>query len=103
MTKATSAEHRTDRVVMQNPNTGRDDNTIARAMYEPVREAILAAIGEAGVLALSELRGEVERRTPATMWEDASVGWYTTSVKLDLEAKGLITKEGSPQQLHLAE
>lgn len=91
-----------DRVMMQNPHTGRDDLRILRAMYEPVRDAILAAIEEAGTLPFSMLRDEVERRTPADMWTDASVGWYTTTVKLDLEAKGLIIKEGSPQQLSLA-
>jgi Family of unknown function (DUF6958) len=90
-----------DRVVVRNPNTGRDDGTIARALYEPVRTAILEAVAEAGTLPLSELRSEVERRTPPTMWDDASVGWYTTTVKLDLEAKGLILKEGSPQVLRV--
>lgn len=88
-------------MVLENPNTGRTDGTIARTFYDPVRQAILAAVGEAGQLALSQLRAEVERRTPADLWDDASVGWYTTAVKLDLEAKGLIVKEGSPQVLRL--
>lgn len=91
-----------DRVVMQNPNTGRDDGTIARSFYEPVRAAILEAIGEAGTLPFADLRAAVEARTPSEMWADASVGWYTTTVKLDLEAKGLIEREGSPQALRIA-
>ncbi len=91
-----------ERVMLENPNTGRDDMRISRAIYDPVRAAILAAIDEAGTLPLADLRAEVERRTPSEMWETSSVGWYTTSVKLDLEAKGLIRKEGSPQQLSLA-
>lgn len=98
MTKATNND---DRVVLENPNTGSTDGTIAREFYDPVRAAILAAIGEAGQLPLSELRSEVERRTRADLWKDASVGWYTTTVKLDLEAKGLVEKEGSPQVLRL--
>lgn len=87
--------------MLQNPNTGRDDMTIARTIYEPVRAAILSAIGDAGELSNAQLREEVERRTPAGLWETSSVGWYTTSIKLDLEAKGLITKTGSPQILRL--
>ncbi len=87
--------------MLQNPNTGRDDMTIARSIYAPVREAILAAIREAGELPNAELRGQVEKRTPKEMWQSNSVGWYTTSVKLDLEAKGLIKKTGSPQILSL--
>ncbi len=92
----------TDRVVLENPNTGTTDGTIARAYYEPVRDAILAAIAEAGTLPFADLRGEVERRTDSDMWHDASVGWYTTTVKLDLEAKGMIEREGSPQMLRLS-
>ena len=89
------------RVTIENPNTGRTDGTIARAFYEPVRRAILEAVGEVEGLPFADLRAEVERRTPAELWEDASVGWYTTAVKLDLEAKGLLVKEGSPQILRL--
>ena len=91
-----------ERVTMQNPNTGRDDGTIAKRMYDPVRAAILDAIGDAGTLPFAQLPAEVEARTPPELWEDASLGWYTTTVKLDLEAKGLIEREGSPQQLRLA-
>jgi len=96
------AADKTDRVVLENPNTGSTDGTIARSFYDPVRDAILAAIGEAGQLPFAELRAEVERRTRPGLWEDSSVGWYTTTVKLDLEAKGLIEKEGSPQILRLS-
>ena len=90
-----------ERVMLQNPNTGRDDLRIKRSIYDPVRAAILDAITEAGEIAFSELNDEVEGRTPPELWENASVAWYTVSVKLDLEAKGLIVKEGSPQRLRL--
>ena len=92
-----------DRVTVKNPNTGRDDTRILRRIYEPVREAILQAIGEAGELAFKDLRAEVERLTPSSMWEKSSVGWYTTTVKLDLEARGLIERipRSSPQRLRL--
>lgn len=93
----------TSRITIENPNTGRTDGTIARSFYDPVRQAILDAIGEADGLPFAELRNEVARRTPSELWEDASVGWYTTAVKLDLEAKGLVVKEGSPQILRLGE
>lgn len=90
-----------ERIMMQNPNTGRDDMTIRVAVYEPVRDAILAALDDAGELANAKLRDEVEARTPAELWQENSVGWYTTTVKLHLEAGGWITKSGSPQQLSL--
>jgi DNA-binding transcriptional ArsR family regulator len=90
-----------DRVMMENPNTGRDDMRIARAIYEPVRQAILEALEDLGEVPFSELHVEVEQRTPPELWEDASLKWYTTTVKLDLEAKGLLVKSGSPQVLSL--
>jgi DNA-binding transcriptional ArsR family regulator len=102
MAGASTGGDGTDRVVMQNPNTGRDDNTIARRMYEPVRAAILSAVEDHEPLPLSELADEVERRTPDELWESASLLWYTTTVKLDLQAKGLVEAEGSPQVLRLS-
>ena len=92
-----------ERIMMQNPNTGRDDMSIARAIYEPVRDAILAAIHDAGELPNKLLIDEVERRTPAELWENSSVAWYTTSVKLHLEATKLLVKRGSPQILSLTD
>ena len=81
-----------ERITMLNPNTGREDTRIRVAMYEPVRAAILEALGERGEIAFKDLRAEVEARTPAALWEDASPGWYTTTVKLDLEARGSIER-----------
>jgi len=92
-----------DRIMMKNPNTGRDDMRIAVRMYEPVRDAILAAIDEAGELPKSQLIGEVEKRTPADLWKEHSVGWFTTTVKLHLEASELLSKTGSPQILSLTD
>lgn len=91
-----------ERIMMRNPNTGRDDCRIKVSIYEPTRDAILEAVGEAGELRYSELASEVERRTPADLWEDNSVGWFTATVKLHLEAEGQIVKSGSPQVLSLA-
>ncbi|MCH8186058.1 MAG: hypothetical protein IH862_08170 [Chloroflexi bacterium] len=41
-------------------------------------------------LTFADLYGEVERRVAATLFESASVAWYTVTVKLDLEARSLI-------------
>lgn len=90
-----------ERVLLENPNTDGDDLKIRRLYYDHVKAAIMHAVNDAGELKFSELSAEVEARTPRELWTDASVGWYATSVKLDLEAKGLIAKEGSPQYIWL--
>jgi len=93
-----------ERITMMNPNTGRDDTRIRVAMYEPVKAAILGALTEKGEVAFKDLRAEVEHRTPAELWENASPGWYTTTVKLDLEARGLIERIAGvrPQTVRLS-
>ena len=91
-----------ERIMMKNPNTGRDDLRIKVSVYEPVRDAILAALAE-GALPNAQLYDEVEQRTPAELWADASLMWFTTTVKLHLEATGMLTKKGSPQVLSITE
>ncbi len=92
-----------ERIMMMNPNTGRDDMTIAVAIYEPTRDAILSAIDDAGELPNKQLIDEVEQRTPAELWGNNSCAWFTTSVKLHLEANGWLQKAGSPQILSLTD
>lgn len=90
-----------ERIMMRNPNTGRDDMRIARAIYEPVRDAILAALVDEGSLTNAQMHEEIGRRTPDDLWADRSLGWYATTVKLHLEAEGMIVVNGSPQRLTL--
>lgn len=92
-----------ERIMMKNPNTGRDDCRILVSIYEPVRDAILGALRDAGELPNSLLISEVEQRMPAEMWETSSVAWFTTTVKLHLEATELLQKRASPQILSLTD
>lgn len=88
----------TERIITLHPE-GKAGVNIAREKYEVVRAAILAALDAEGELAFKELAGQVAVRLPAAF--DGSVGWYTTTVKLDLEARGEIERVPgrSPQVL----
>jgi len=79
---------------------GKEGVNIDKAKYDAVREAILAIIGDRGEMPFGELADAVGKRLTDF---DGSVGWYTTTVKLDLEARGEIERvPGSgPQQLRL--
>lgn len=99
MTVGTTADGQ--RIMMRNPNTGRDDVRIKTEIFEPVRDAILGALSEFGELRASDLSHHVELRTSEELWKDASTIWFTTTVKLHLEAEGLIERSGSPQILNL--
>ncbi len=89
-----------ERIMTLHP-AGKTGVNIERVKYDAVCQAILASVGESGELAFQELPGAVAGRLPAGF--DGSIGWYTTTVKLDLEARGLIERVPgqSPQMLRL--
>lgn len=90
-----------ERIQTLHPDEDKIGVNIERHKYESVREAILAAIAERGQVPFKDLAGEVTARLPQSF--DGSVGWYTTTVKLDLEARGLIERlpGKSPQVLQM--
>ncbi len=96
------AQRQSARQEVLNVNTGRSDGTIDREKYEAMKNARLEVIpeGEEGVL-FGELAERVKPLLPEKVFEGASIGWYTTTVKLDLEARGLIERvpKASPQRL----
>jgi hypothetical protein len=76
---------------------------IDRSIYDGFRSAILRAIprGSQG-LAFLELPDKVETLLPkAVRGAIGSVSWYTTTIKLDLEARGEIERVpgATPQRL----
>ena len=52
-------------------------------------------------LPFMELSRKVEARVPRYLFENAAIRWYTTTVKLDLQVRGLINRVpgSSPQRL----
>lgn len=90
-----------DRILTLHP-TGKQGVNIERAKYDAVRDAILDSIRQAGEMRFADLPDAVGQRLPHF---EGSVGWYTTTVKLDLEARGLIARVASvsPQRLRLVE
>ena len=92
-----------NRITTLHPDPDKQGTRIDVALYEATKSAILESIREAGDtgVAFGDLSAEVERRSDSAIWADRSVGWYTTTVKLDLEARALIRRSGSPQRLFL--
>ena len=91
-----------ERVEALHPDPKKKGTRISKEMYEAVREAILDSVpGEEPGLRFMDLSREVEQRAPERLFGNASVGWYTTTMKLDLEARGLIKRVPgvSPQRL----
>lgn len=79
---------------------GKQGVNIDRAKYETVASAIRAALHEQD-LRFNELLSEVGARLEGNF--DGSIAWYVTTVKLDLEARGILERVAgeSPQLLRL--
>lgn len=81
---------------------GKQGVNIDLTKYNQIREAILGVLAEQGTLAFGELGDVIEQRLSGRF--DGSVGWYYTTVKLDLEARGVLAcdRRGSRQMISLA-
>jgi len=93
----------TTTIKTRNINKGVDGTNIDKVKYEAVRKAILAVVPKTGEgIRFKDLPKEVAKRVPAAHFpKKGSASWYTTVVKLDLEARKLIERVpgSSPQRL----
>lgn len=91
-----------DRILTLHPQ-GKQGVNIDREKYGAVRRAIMEAIRAQGEMPFADLADAVGQRLPPDF--DGSVGWYTTTVKLDLEARGLIERipGRGPQRLRIVD
>lgn len=91
-----------DRFQCLHPDPGKTGPSIDMGLYLAVRNAILEVVPVGGPgIRWAELADAVALRTPKDLWEQHSLMWYVTVVKLDLEARGEIRRTGtrSPQRL----
>lgn len=90
-----------ERILTLHP-AGKQGVNIDRHKYDLIRQAIIASLQQRGEMPF----GELEAAVAASLSEpfDGSSGWYTITVKLDLEARGLIERVPgrSPQLIRLA-
>lgn len=90
------------RILTRHPEPGKSGVNLARKKYDMIRDTILEAIRARGEIDFKDLVEEVDHRLAGRF--DGSVPWYVTTIKLDLEARGLIDRiPGSkPQRLRLS-
>lgn len=77
-----------DRIMTLHPDPSKAGVNIDRGRYDLVRAAILDALSK-GHLTFRQLTDAVRELLPAF---DGSVSWYVTTVKLDLEARGIVAR-----------
>ena len=90
-----------DRVLTLHPD-GKQGVRIERAKYDGMRAALLAVVpAEEPGVPFQGLADRVRQQLPADVYTaGVSVSWYLITVKLDLEARGVLRRlKGSPQML----
>jgi len=90
-----------EKILSRTPTPGKKPVRIDKWKYDAVRRAILKVVPAKGEgLLLKDLPLQVESRLAAEeLARLGSVGWYTTTVKLDLEVRGEIRRvDGVVQQ-----
>ena len=89
----------TERILALHPQKGKQGTNIDRYKYDTIKHAILADTREQGVIAFKDLAAAVRARIGPGF--AGSVSWYVTTVKLDLEARGLIERIAGKKPQHL--
>ena len=90
-----------DRILTLHP-TGKKGVNIQREKYEFIKQYILSTVKKHGQITFSDL-GDLAVSQISEEF-DGKVLWYITTVKLDLEARGLIERvpRTSPHVIQLA-
>jgi hypothetical protein len=89
------------KVYARHPDQAKQGVNISKTKYDAIRQQIIAALGGGKELTLKELIAAVKK--PLKGKFDGSISWYTTVVKLDLEARKVIERapESKPQRIRL--
>ncbi len=83
-----------EKVICQTPSPGKQPTRIARWKYDAIQEAILKVVPpDRYGLAFKDLASKVKDcLSPGLQKNVGSIPWYTVTVKLDMEVKGLIER-----------
>ena len=101
MAQGASAD-REKRILTRHPE-GKQGVNISRDKYDRMRGAIVRSMAGRGEVPLQVVRDEVGNSLQGGF--EGSISWYFTTVKLDLEARGIIRRVPGmrPQHIKLKE
>ena len=90
-----------EKILTLHPEPGKSGVNISRRKYDAIRQAIVDTIQEQGEVTFKGLTQDVRAKLEDAF--EGSVSWYVTTVKLDLEARGVIERvpKSQPQRLRL--
>ncbi|MGI8990724.1 MAG: DUF6958 family protein [Bryobacteraceae bacterium] len=91
------ATNNTEKIELENVNHPGQVRPVDADMYEAMKKAFLRVLPKASPgLTEAEIRERVLAHLPEQLFpRGARAGWWTKAVQLDLEAKGLVTRENT--------
>ena len=91
-----------ERILTRHPE-GKQGVNISREKYDAMKAAILRSVRSRGEAPLQAVRGDVQNQLQGRF--EGSILWYFTTVKLDLEARGILKRVPGkrPQRIKLKE
>ncbi|KAA3664091.1 MAG: hypothetical protein DWQ04_07500 [Chloroflexi bacterium] len=80
---------------------GKTGVNISKAKYDQMRTTIISTLQTHGEMTFTQLNDAVGKQLEGSF--DGSIGWYFTTVKLDLEARNELMRvpKSSPQLIRL--
>lgn len=92
-----------EKILTLHPDEGKSGVNISKQKYDLVREVIVESLRSVDDMTFKDLTQHVHARLTGRF--DGSIPWYVTTVKLDLEARGIIARlpKTVPQRLRLVE
>jgi len=92
-----------EKILTLHPDPAKAGLNIRKEKYEVIRDAILRILRDKDEMLFKDLAGEVEKMIEGGF--EGSISWYVTTVKLDMEARGVIERVHgmSPQRLRIKE
>lgn len=91
-----------EKIMTLHPDPSKKGANISKEKYDQMKSTIINTIDEAGEIKfMTDLIRIVGQKLAGNF--EGSIGWYLTTVKLDLEARGLIERvpNKKPQYLRL--
>lgn len=92
-----------DKIMTLHPMLGKTGVNISKQKYDLLRDTITEIVKAHGQIKFTDLLSETRQKLADEF--DGSISWYTTTVKLDLEARRTLRCErgNGPQRIRLAE
>lgn len=79
-----------EKIMTLHPDASKQGVNIDRAKYDTVRDAIVSLLEQRGEMTYTDLADAVGEVLTGNF--EGSIQWYTVTVKLDLEARGVIER-----------